>query len=339
VKRNLYTCRIENQTINDNEYSISTPSHLLVYGFSIANDKKVKFFPGDLAEKFSLLMAVQAFNCSLERIDAKVFKNLRKLKFVTLSRNEISTIDSNAFTDLFKLETLYLDNNNLEYVSSRLFSSLENLKSLNLCVNKIETLSPKTFHALRNLESLHLKDNNLQFLHKDLFATLGNLKNITLNNNNVEVIHANLFHHNINLEYVWINDNKIKFINSNSFETLSYLKFINLMDNICINNLYHNGSFDMMEETLEKNCLSNEYRLEKKVAAAYEKFKVLEKTCSETENGLEVKLKVSESKLLSEVLKSKQLEKKLDSCMDDRENDNEIVTTDSTVVNVVKNEE
>ena len=311
AKLNLYTCKLYNQSIYDYGFTITSTSKTTTKGFSIANQKNVRFLPTNYGEKFPLLNALNIFNCSLQKIHSNAFENLYKLKLINLGKNEIATIEENAFAHQFKLESLILEYNNMEFISSNLFNSLESLINLSLGENRIEMLSPKTFRNLKNLENLKLRNNKIQYLHEDLFSTLLNLKDLNLRNNKVDVINPKLFDRNSNMVNLWLDDNNIKFIKPNTFQNVTALEFVGLGFNDCINADFKVPYLIDLEKFLEKNCLPVEDLLTKKINAAHETLK----TVRDSEKNLVEKLKMREMKLQTEILRSRELEKKLTECM------------------------
>lgn len=317
-KRILNACRIEKQIIDNAFATVSSTSNLTVEAFDIRHEKGISFIPMQIPSKFPQLVAFQIFNCSIKSIGAKDLKGLKRLRYLNMPLNEIATIDKDAFQDLCKLEYLSLASNDIESLSSKLFSSLENLKTLFLNDNEVEVLSPKTFSSLKNLESLFLTDNNIYFLHENTFANLFNLGNISFNNNNLEVIDKNLLRNSKKLEYIWLNDNNFKFIDSKVFDGMSELKAVNLLGNICINKFFYKLTFEFLKTDVDKNCIPVERQLEIKILAYLSERNAISETCNATESILHQKLQNSESKLATEILKSRELEKKLIALNEDR---------------------
>lgn len=317
-KRNLNTCRIEKQKIDDAFATVSSTSNSTVEAFDIRHEKEVSFIPMQIANKFPGLVVFHINNCSIKSIGAKDLKGLKRLRILHMPRNEIGTIDKDAFKDLFKLEWLCLNSNDIENLSSKVFSTLENLKSLFLNDNEIEVLSPKTFSTLKNLECLHLTDNKIYFFHENTFENLFNLKNLSLNNNNLQVIDKNLLANSKKLEYIWLEDNNLKSIDSKVFDEMSELKSVNLWGNSCISKSFYKLTFEFLKTDVDKNCIPVETQLENKISAYLSERNVMSETCNATENILLQKLQNSESKLATEIIKSRELEKKLSVLNEDR---------------------
>lgn len=296
-KRSLFSCRIENQKIDDIGFTITRSSNTTVELLDIQNATEVKYLPANIAEKFPHIVAFQVYDCSVESINEVNFKNLLKLRYLHLPRNEIEHIDNNAFRDLIKLEWLSLFHNKIEYIDPRIFRTLQHLKFLHLGENRIEVLSSTTFVPLRQLQVLNLKKNKINFLHHSTFELLGNLKNLSLSNNNFIEIEDLLLKNNSRIEYIWLHANKIKFLKSSIFDHMKNLKYLNLEENVCADKKYFQETFsvEVIKNDLQTNCGSPKEQLE---------------SCEANQKDLRVKLEIIERKFLNEVVKSNQLEMK-----------------------------
>lgn len=73
-------------------------------------------------------------------MDLDAFKNLRKLKWISLESSEIETIEENMFENKTALEYINLGRNYIVQINRNLFKNLKNLKMLileeNFCVDK-----------------------------------------------------------------------------------------------------------------------------------------------------------------------------------------------------------
>ncbi|KAJ2938693.1 hypothetical protein O0L34_g12019 [Tuta absoluta] len=92
------------------------------------------------------------------------FQNLKELKTLQLSENQIHTIERDAFLELNGLERLDLSRNELTAISRRTFRGLTALKSLHLDGNQLKCVDEKALEHLKSLEVLTLNNNNLTYL-------------------------------------------------------------------------------------------------------------------------------------------------------------------------------
>ncbi len=78
-----------------------------------------------------------------------------------LESNEISSIESGAFSGLTSLETLFLYGNQITSIESGAFSGLSNLTGLGLRNNPLSSIESGAFSGLTNLGRLYLSENTL----------------------------------------------------------------------------------------------------------------------------------------------------------------------------------
>ena len=228
----IQACKIENQKIDAEDFSIAADPNRDFQAIHIWNNKEVKFLPENIVECFPRLMLYDVSDCSIKIVNDKYFKALNKLEVLTLQRNEIELIDGNTFKDLRKLQKLLLEQ------------------------NKIKTIDPNSFQSLENLWELRIGYNKIELLDANIFDNLKNLRLITLNNNKLTTIPANLFKNNLNLEEIFFRENKIQTISSITFDHLTELRYVDLRNSVCVNDHYHQSGFHVMKHVLRTNCTS-----------------------------------------------------------------------------------
>lgn len=103
------SCLMNISTVIDSEgFTITTPVTMSVEGLSSFGNRKIKFLPENLAEKFPKLLIMWAQSCSIEKITKKNFQNLNKLLGLAIGDNRIEKIASDTFGDLLSLTHLYM---------------------------------------------------------------------------------------------------------------------------------------------------------------------------------------------------------------------------------------
>lgn len=103
------TCAVTNYTAIDSPDSIiSGTQNNEIDELNLSYNRKVKFLPVSLNQKFPNLKFYQASRCSLHEISKKNFEQLINLRELRLSRNEIEIIQSDTFQGLTKLTEIYL---------------------------------------------------------------------------------------------------------------------------------------------------------------------------------------------------------------------------------------
>lgn len=75
-------------------------------GLKFESNKQIKFLSVEVNETFQNLLGYSATDCSLSTIKKVNFEGLKQLKDLWLNKNEISSISSETFEDLFAFEDL-----------------------------------------------------------------------------------------------------------------------------------------------------------------------------------------------------------------------------------------
>ena len=229
-KKDLLTCRIYDQKIDHEGFSVAGYVNQNIQAIGILKNKEVKFLPENIGESSPGLIGFLVINCSIKTVNGKHCKGLNKLEVLILERNEIESIEGDSFKDLTKLDFL------------------------NLAHNEIQTLDPNLFQSLEILSAFAIPNNQIEFLDEKIFVKLRNVGNIELTSNKLTTIPKNLFKHNLSLGLIWLNGNKIQTISSTMFDHLSNLSLINLRNNVCVNGFYLRNRFDKMKNLLSRNC-------------------------------------------------------------------------------------
>ena len=84
------------------------------------------------------------FDCRIQQIDSRIFRNLTSLTYLSLAANFIRIIPEKAFQDLQNLRTLILKFNSITAIEKQLFSGTSSLQYLSLHGNHISTVDPFT---------------------------------------------------------------------------------------------------------------------------------------------------------------------------------------------------
>jgi Leucine-rich repeat (LRR) protein len=169
---------------------------------------------------------------------------ISSLLLLNFDNNEISTIESNTFEELKRIQILSISNNLLSKITNGTFFNQMKLSNLNLSHNLIEFIEQDSFQNLFSLKMLDLSFNKLLSIENNLFKGLGNLNDLYLLNN----FTFNLFNHSFNylinignfyLTRSMIQENKCLFMHSIERELkrnvgngkYKFFKSINLVSN------------------------------------------------------------------------------------------------------------
>lgn len=122
-------CSIKDSAISTDGVSISSTVDNNVGTVDVSNNKKIKFLPASPAARFPNLKTYEASSCAIKAISKSNFANLKNLSFLYLGFNEITTVNSDTFSDLSSLIELVLSKTNLSNLTffRRLINLLNNL--------------------------------------------------------------------------------------------------------------------------------------------------------------------------------------------------------------------
>lgn len=188
----------------------------------------------DGIEELPNIKSVRSLNLSHNNISLlhpENFKSLSHLEHLDLSFNKISMLRPNTFKYLTHTKTLDLSHNNMIHLDRDSFLAMGNLKRLSLGCNRIEWLGLDAFNGLSKLEQLDMCNNKLQIISPGILKHLTHLKSLKLNHNNFTVIHAHALYHLHRLKYLDLSNNRITRITGDTLYGLKYLKTINLKNN------------------------------------------------------------------------------------------------------------
>lgn len=134
----------------------------------------IYYLPQGLEKFFPNMKELYVFRSDLKKISRSDFAGYKKLTTLSLSRNHLSIVPSDAFDDLSELEYLSLSFNQLTDVPY--LRSLPKLKELYLFENSIETVTPDDFEGNPLLEILWFQDNKIRHIIPESFSALPQLK-------------------------------------------------------------------------------------------------------------------------------------------------------------------
>ena len=204
---------------------------------------------------FSRLRALRLTNNKLTHIKSKSLECLASLEELYLSKNEIASIDADAFQNFPRLGVLLLQFNLLKNVDflkqcnaplfllavtrnvlngkvlSKVFESLKTLKNLEMSSNNLTFIDDETFKGLSSLTKMDLSNNNLTNITNNSFSHSIRLRSLFLENNFIAEINPELFRTNFFLSYLSFRHNSIRYIRNGDFLYLSSLSSLDLSNN------------------------------------------------------------------------------------------------------------
>ena len=166
-----------------------------------------------------------------------LFKNLKNLMYLNLSRNELFDVDYEFFNGLDNLKHLDLSQTKV-ILKDKLFVSLFNLEILNLSYTKFNRteLNELIFSGLTNLKELYLCNNDEfeKIITQKTFEQTRNLIHLDLTKFNVKKIDYETFNCLNKLELLNLCLNQIEELSVDHFIGLKNLKQLNLYGNMFI---------------------------------------------------------------------------------------------------------
>ncbi|CAH0395861.1 unnamed protein product [Bemisia tabaci] len=188
-------------------------------------------------QEFSIdLEELKILHSNLKSIKSHAFKNVRGLKKLDLSYNTISSMDSEAFSDIGQsLTSLRLSHafSGLRNIPGEAFKPLTNVAHLDLSYNNFQIIHETAFHYLRRVKILELQDNHIEQIHKGTFQgdIHGFLEELYLSFNLIKQINTHTFVDISSLAHLSLDDNQISRIERRAFINLDNLRFLNLKGN------------------------------------------------------------------------------------------------------------
>ncbi|XP_078455163.1 lumican-like [Lampetra planeri] len=163
----------------------------------------------------------------IESVPEGAFGNATGLRKIILDGNRISSgnVSEGAFSQLARLQYLYINYNHLTEVPKNLPASL---KELRLAHNKIRVLEGRVFHNLGNLTLLLLHGNEMAVVKSEAFAGLKSIVHINLSNNRLDDLPGGLPSHVLQLYLEW---NAISQVPEFYFQQFPNLQFLRLAGN------------------------------------------------------------------------------------------------------------
>jgi hypothetical protein len=185
---------------------------------------------------------------NISRIDSSAFTSLSILVALDLGFNSLSAIPSGLFSSQKDLLELNLNNNMIEEIPLNLLSVMPNLFSLLLNGNRLRSFGNSTFSSLPSLEKLYLQDNLLSTIAESSFSGLKELEFINLSSNRISSLSASTFNNLESLMELDLSLNNLSDIAQDIFKGTPFLMKLNLTlnhysRNCCPNVLYYTTGF------------------------------------------------------------------------------------------------
>ena len=164
----------------------------------------------------------------ITNIESGAFTGLGGLTSLSLDFNQIASIESGDFTGLGSLTQLTLQYNQIAGIESGDFNGLGSLTSLWVTNNQIAGIESGSFIGLDALTSLNLSSNRITSIESGDFAGLTSVTWLNLGSNQIASIESGSFAAMGQLTYLVFSGNQITSIESGDFAGLGNLKELSL---------------------------------------------------------------------------------------------------------------
>ena len=153
------------------------------------------------------LVAYQIYNCSLKEVRYKNFEHLKDIQAVYLGYNQLSSIPVDTFKDLTRLKFLSLQGNHLQTLNGYLFQNLLKIQELLLNHNRLHSLPKNIFENLIELKNISISNNQIESLTSDHFRNNKKIEKIFLDSNKIRNLSDSMFSHMTFVKVISLKEN------------------------------------------------------------------------------------------------------------------------------------
>lgn len=218
----VYTCRVGNQIIADNENQtfVITGTHsginndASVRAVEIEATSNIPFVIPQLFERFPNVFRYIVSSSGVLRLQSNAFRYARSLELIVINSNPLHTIQANAFV------------------------GASSLRTLDLRGNQIANIFEESFNGLSTLRDFMLEDNQIRRLPQNFLRPIKNVESVYLSDNMIETVDGKLFQNNRQIREIDFVRNRINEIGRGIVDGLSNLQIFNIFRNRCADNIW-----------------------------------------------------------------------------------------------------
>ncbi|KAG5334614.1 ALS protein, partial [Acromyrmex charruanus] len=155
--------------------------------------------------------------------------DLKNLHYLSVSGNEINTIESDAFQNNNELLFLNLSSNRIRHLHPKTFANLQYLKTLDLSNNQLKVLQISINET--EISTLYISNNDIKNITSDTFMHMPKLIKLLMGKNKIDKIDVNTFVHLTTLEELDLSSNMLSSLPEGWTESLVSLKYLDLCNN------------------------------------------------------------------------------------------------------------
>lgn len=147
-----------------------------------------------------------------------MIKELTALKQIRLDGNQITKIETLAFSNNPHLQMISLQDNNIDLISRNSFDSLDQLIIVLLANNSIKAIERGMLDGMRNLQQLNLRNNSLVEIDSTAFTSVPHLTSLDLAHNKLQKIQKGAFDKLPKLFWLDLSQNKLSTFERGTFD-------------------------------------------------------------------------------------------------------------------------
>ncbi|XP_023289188.1 uncharacterized protein LOC105696975 [Orussus abietinus] len=148
-------------------------------------------------------------NMLLGPMGPNLLPRMPKLRFLTVSENELVNVQQGALIGLPNLTSLSLSHNQIDVLEDHSFKYLSTLTRLDLANNRIVAVSSASLAHLDKLTTLDLTHNFLRSLTADLVVPLKSLQDLLLDDNDITMVSSDVPTSKLHLKRLSLSDNPL----------------------------------------------------------------------------------------------------------------------------------
>jgi hypothetical protein len=189
----------------------------------------VEYVPAKMFMLFRDVTKFSTRNIGIDQLKDKNFESAKKLKHLSLVKENIRKLEPNAFHGADVLLEIDIHDSHLEEIDMNAFNGQNKLESLSLVGNDLKVLEDHVFDPLTGLKILILAKNSIESLPEHLFAKNSNLAVLDLSSNHLKIIPNRMFNPLAHLQVLRFNGNScidMEFENKNEGDIKSFKYFI-----------------------------------------------------------------------------------------------------------------
>ncbi|CAG9856861.1 unnamed protein product [Phyllotreta striolata] len=150
-------------------------------------------------------------SCNVRSVLPGAFRNLARLKRISLKVNVLSAIENGVFNHLL-MHTLDLSYNRIEKIASGAFDDMPHIYHINLAHNKISEWDVNWFKRTPELSVIYFKNNELEELPGGCLRNLDSIRdvNLILSRNRISKINRDAFAGRKRINQLFLDNNLLR---------------------------------------------------------------------------------------------------------------------------------